>query len=89
MISVNCDNLLSSTKLSQVISRIQRNGFEGHVVRSTAAPPKYKQILCYDTMTKITFYVIIYTDDDLTFNENLKLIVLDPFLLHINLESQQ
>lgn len=39
MMLVNCGNLLSSTKFSHTISRIQLNGFDGQVFRSRAAPP--------------------------------------------------
>lgn len=39
IISANCGSLLSSTRFSQVISRIQRNGLGGQAFRSRAAPP--------------------------------------------------
>lgn len=35
----NWDSLLSSTKFSHTVSRIQLNGFDGQVFRSRAAPP--------------------------------------------------
>lgn len=39
IISANCGSLLSSTRFSQVISRIQRKGLGGQAFRSRAAPP--------------------------------------------------
>ena len=38
-ISENCGSLLSSTRLSQVISVIHLLGFAGQALRSRAAPP--------------------------------------------------
>jgi hypothetical protein len=41
--SENVDNLLISTKLSQVMSRIQRKGFGSTAFRSNDAPPAWQQ----------------------------------------------
>lgn len=42
-ISENVDNLLISTKLSQVMSRIQRKDFGSTAFRSSDAPPSWQQ----------------------------------------------
>lgn len=39
IISANWGSLLSSTRFSHVMSRIQRKGLGGHAFRSRAAPP--------------------------------------------------
>lgn len=39
MMLMNCPSLLSSTKFSHTMSRIQLNGFDGQVFKSSAAPP--------------------------------------------------
>lgn len=57
-ILMNCGNLLSFTKFSHAISRIQLKGFDGQVFRSRAAPPfnKLKDIVISQLNIKEVHY---------------------------------
>lgn len=78
MMSVNGGNLLSSTKFNHTMSRIQLNGFGGHVFRSRAAPPCviFKELIMLQVFITNRLIKFPGTDEDLTFDKNLKLVVL-------------